>query len=161
MCIRLFCLFHYVCLTAFLLFYLLVMSSPTEPLAMHRRAQGLQGAPVRKHCLTLAVICYVIKIYYYLINYLFLLFFVGILLKVINPNLCTFKSVYHVKPHDEVGGWTISGRYPHVFRRPTYTIHISKYKGQWSLLIDSYTCSYMASGYTLHVRNHKGQIGQY
>ena len=30
--------------------YLLVMSSPAEPLAMHRGAQGLQGAPVVKHC---------------------------------------------------------------------------------------------------------------
>ena len=35
----------------FLLFYLLVMSSPAEPLVMHRGAQGLQGALVGKHCI--------------------------------------------------------------------------------------------------------------
>ena len=34
----------------FLLFYLLVMPSPAELLAMHRGAQKLQGAPVGKRC---------------------------------------------------------------------------------------------------------------
>ena len=33
--------------------YLLVMSSPAEPLAMHRGAQGLCGTPVGKHWSTL------------------------------------------------------------------------------------------------------------
>ena len=45
------CLFHYVCLTPPVspFFYLLVISSPAEPLEMHRGTQGIRGAPVGKH----------------------------------------------------------------------------------------------------------------
>ena len=46
----------------FLLFYLLVMSFPAEPLAMHRGAQGLQGAAVGKHWCTLSLPIIVIKL---------------------------------------------------------------------------------------------------